>query len=108
MLISIETLGTCDFPGGSGPPIPPLDPHIGRCLLLNFTLGRLGPSFKWGGGGGSRLDCQETALKMLFCLFSPQLILQFYSGLLMVSFKENYNFPRFQRGSSQNLFSINP
>ena len=30
MLISIETLITCNFPGGggSGPPIPPLDPHI--------------------------------------------------------------------------------
>ena len=40
---------TCDFPGGSGPPIPPLDPHMGnvafwhewaqtslRCLLLSF------------------------------------------------------------------------
>ena len=30
MLISIETdiNITCDFPGGSGPPIPPLDPHM--------------------------------------------------------------------------------
>ena len=29
MLISIETHITCDFPGGgSGPPIPPLDPHL--------------------------------------------------------------------------------
>ena len=30
MLISIEThiTITCDFPGGSGPPIPPLDPHM--------------------------------------------------------------------------------
>ena len=39
----------------------------------------------------SRLDCQKTALT--FFLFSPQLIFQFY-------FKENYNFPRFQRGSN--------
>ena len=31
---------------------------------------------------------------------SPQLILQFGSGLSMVYFKENYNFPRFQRGSN--------
>ena len=30
MLISIETLITCDFPGGSGPPIPPLDPHLAQ------------------------------------------------------------------------------
>ena len=28
MLISIETHITCDFPGGSRPPIPPLDPHL--------------------------------------------------------------------------------
>ena len=30
VLISIEThvTITCDFPGGSGPPIPPLDPHM--------------------------------------------------------------------------------
>ena len=46
--------------------------------------------------GGSRPDCQKTALTF----FSPQLILQFYSGLSMVYFKENYNFPRFQRGSN--------
>ena len=30
-----------------------------------------------------------------FCLFCPQL-LQFYSGLSMVYFKENYNFTRFR------------
>ena len=28
MLISIEPLITCDFPGGSRFPIPPLDPHM--------------------------------------------------------------------------------
>ena len=28
MLISIEIHITCDFPGGSRPPIPPLDPHM--------------------------------------------------------------------------------
>ena len=28
MLISIETHIICDFPGWSGPPIPPLDPHM--------------------------------------------------------------------------------
>ena len=28
MLISIETHITYDFPGGSGPPIPPLDLHV--------------------------------------------------------------------------------
>ena len=30
MLISIETLITCDFPGGSGPHNPPLDPHLAQ------------------------------------------------------------------------------
>ena len=32
--------------------------------------------------GGSRPDCQKTALKTVF--FSPQLILQFYRGFAMV------------------------
>ena len=37
MLISIETHITCDFPGGgSGPPVPLLDPHMGSdCLWAN-------------------------------------------------------------------------
>ena len=30
MLIYIEPHTTCDFPGGSRPPIPPLDPHMNR------------------------------------------------------------------------------
>ena len=28
MLIAIKTHMTCDFPGGFGLPIPPLDPHM--------------------------------------------------------------------------------
>ena len=28
MLISIKTHITCDFPEGSGPPVPPLDPRM--------------------------------------------------------------------------------
>ena len=27
-LFPIQTHITCDFPGGSGPPVPPLDPHL--------------------------------------------------------------------------------
>ena len=27
-LFPIETNKTCDFPGGSRPPVPPLDPHL--------------------------------------------------------------------------------
>ena len=50
--------------------------------------------------GGSMPDCQKTALTTFF-FFSPQLIFQFYRGCLInVYFKENYNFPRFQRGSN--------
>ena len=33
MLISIETHISCDFPGGSGSPIPPLDPHLRRARM---------------------------------------------------------------------------
>ena len=34
MLASIETQLACDFPGrGSGPPIPPLDPHM-KCSKI--------------------------------------------------------------------------
>ena len=35
-LFPIETHITCDFPGGSGPPVPPLDPH-----LYNNNLSKL-------------------------------------------------------------------
>ena len=37
----------------------------------------------------------ENSFDNVFCLFCPQL-LQFYSGLSMVYFKENYNFTRFR------------
>ena len=30
--IAIETHITCDFPRGSGPPVPPLDPHLPHTL----------------------------------------------------------------------------
>ena len=33
MLISIETNITCDFQGGPGTPLPPLDPHMKRLFL---------------------------------------------------------------------------
>ena len=37
-LFPIETHITCDFPGGSGPPVPPLDPHL---LLYTQTQHKL-------------------------------------------------------------------
>ena len=42
----------------------------------------------------------ENSSDNVFCLFCPQL-LQFYSGLSMVYFKENYNFTRFRGGGVQ-------
>ena len=39
----IETHVTCDFPGGSGPPVPPLDPHF---LCTQLCYGRLNVSQK--------------------------------------------------------------
>ena len=63
--------------------------HLIHARIQEFLLG----------GGGSRPDSQKTALTMFLCVLGPQLTLQFYSGLSMVYLKENYNFPRFQRGS---------
>ena len=39
-LFPIETHITCDFPGGSGPPVPPLDPHllVFICPLFHFNI----------------------------------------------------------------------
>ena len=39
MLISIETHITCDFPAGSGPLIPPLDPHLNMYVVAVFLGG---------------------------------------------------------------------
>ena len=37
-LFPIETHMTCDFPGGSGPPVPPpLDPHLYNNNLSNLS-----------------------------------------------------------------------
>ena len=38
MLISIESHITCDFPGGSGPLSPPLDPHMVSSLDNSTSL----------------------------------------------------------------------
>ena len=34
----IETHITCDFPGGSGPPVPPLDPHLLVFICPSFHV----------------------------------------------------------------------
>ena len=45
----------------------------------------------------------ENSSDNFFCLFCPQL-LQFYSGLSMVYFKEKYNFTRFLGGGGPTYF----
>ena len=42
----------------------------------------------------------ENRSDNVFCLFCPQLF-QFYCGLSMVYFKENYNFTRFRGGGGE-------
>ena len=49
-----------------------------------------------GGGGGVPGPTARNSSDNVFF----QLILQFYNGLSMVYYKENYDFPRFQRGSN--------
>ena len=50
-LFPIETHITCDFPGGSGPPVPPLDPHLEEPHYvvshnnLGLNSGKLGDRF---------------------------------------------------------------
>ena len=73
------------------------------CGSRNLAGGGGGGGVCLGGGGGGPGPTARKQLwrcwVFLFCFFSPQLILHFYSGLSMVYFKENYNFPRIQRGS---------
>ena len=40
-LFLIETHITSDFPGGSGPPVPPLDPHLKDALNIRIPTERL-------------------------------------------------------------------
>ena len=47
--------------------------------------------------GGPRPDFQKA---ILTTFFSPQLIVQFLQRVSNGYFKENYNFPRFQRGAN--------
>ena len=46
----------------------------------------------------------ENSSDNVFCLFCPQL-LQYYSGLSMVYFKENYNVTRFRGGGGGPTYS---
>ena len=49
----------------------------------------------------------ENSSDNVFFLFCPQLLL-FYKGLLMVYFKENYNFTRFGGGGGAQHFPGGP
>ena len=58
-------------------------------------------NFFRGGGGGSMPDGQKwTTYFFLLLLFCPQLILQFIEGVQWFSYRENYTFPRIQKGSN--------
>ena len=50
----------------------------------------------FSGGGGSMPDDQ----KWTTYFFCPQLILQFIEGVQWFDYRENYTFPRIQRGSN--------
>ena len=55
-----------------------------------------------GGGGGpcpTARNGQRIFLLFLF-LYCPQLILQFIEGVQWFDYRENYTFPRNQRGSN--------
>ena len=68
-LFPIETHITCDFPGGSGPPVPPLDPHLAAIYLVS-------QSAKW---------CDRL---LHLCLFSCNFVVCFQSSPTIKSFLE--------------------
>ena len=68
-------------------------PDMSEKLLTGAYCMRRSRNFLPGGGGGFKPDCQKTVLNL------------FYS-FTMVYFKQNFNFPRFQRGS--NIFQWGP
>ena len=51
-----------------------------------------------GGGGGVRSIRHKKTLTMLFLLFFYFLVLNLFYRIPVVTFKENYHFPRFQWG----------
>ena len=69
---------------------------------LQFKVSLHAQNQEFARGVQARLPENSSDNVFYFVLFfSLQLILQFHSGLSMVYFKENYNFPRFQRGSDK-------
>ena len=58
-------------------------------------------NFFRGGGGGSMPDGQKwITYFFLLLLFCPQLNLQFIEGVQWFYYRENYTFPRIQKGSN--------
>ena len=60
-------------------------------------------NFRWGGGGGgpgpSVIKIPDNVFIVLFLV-----VLHLFYRMPMVYFKENYNFPRFQRGSNNFIY----
>ena len=79
---------------------------VGSFPILGVGAMRGSKDFcQWGGGGGSKPNCQKTALTFFLCFFffrfffsSPQLILQFYRGCPMVISKKTIIFRGFRGG----------
>ena len=55
MLISIETYRICDFPGGSGPHIPPL--NLRMCIIDPLAIS------KFSNPGGQVFSCDGSFSK---------------------------------------------
>ena len=64
---------------------------------LDYFHARIQESFSWG----TRPDSQKKSFfHIFFLIFSPQFILQFTEGVQWFYYRENYTFPRIQRGSN--------
>ena len=76
------------FQGGSGPPVPPLDPHLhfkghGHVRIQEFS------------SGGSRSVKQK---KLCCCFLGVFSVLSLFDKKLNGQFQRNLSFSRFQRG----------
>ena len=56
--------------------------------------------FRGGGGGGPCPTARNGQRIFLLLLFCPQLILQFIEVVQWFYYRENYAFPRIQKGSN--------
>ena len=68
MLISIETLITCDFPGGGPDPISAsLDPHKTATIHMSLNDGHVGPFMSHSGNQLEPIKILTNQKSMIFC-----------------------------------------